>query len=85
VSSMSNRALFTSNRKSRPLLTQGLMGRRKLVDKQGTNTHVITTQASLITINYFLNIIYHQFQNSKLNSALENCFCVSGNDNENNK
>jgi len=26
---MSNRALFTSNRKSRPLLTQGLMGRRK--------------------------------------------------------
>jgi len=32
VSSMSNRALFTSNRKSRPLLTQGLMGRRKLVD-----------------------------------------------------
>jgi len=29
---MLNHALFTSNRKSRPLLTQGLMGRRKLVD-----------------------------------------------------
>jgi len=38
VSSMSNRALFTSNRKSRPLLTQGLMGRRKLVDRAKSDT-----------------------------------------------
>jgi len=34
VPSMSNRALFTFYRKSRPLLTQGLMGRRKLVDSE---------------------------------------------------